>query len=90
MRIQRRPPDLRLPVLGFWGDREERVPLESVAAYRAGLTARGVLNDISLSPGMRHAFLTFDPTHPDYSVAQETWNRTLRFLNDTLATERGG
>jgi carboxymethylenebutenolidase len=74
----------QVPVLGFWGDQEERVPLDTVAAYRDGLNSKGVRADIQLCPGVRHAFLTFDPDNPDYQVAQRSWDQTHQFLESTI------
>ena len=76
---------LRVPVLGFWGKEEERVPLRSVEAYREGLIERGVPAEINLCPGVGHSFLTFDEEAPHFEVARRAWTQTLTFLSRSAA-----
>jgi carboxymethylenebutenolidase len=81
------------PILGFWGDRDERVGLDNVETLAKGLTARGVELEHHVHPGLDHSFLKAkaDPAAPGHDAATASWQRTLAFLGQHLRpAERGG
>ena len=75
---------LQSPLLGIWGDQDHGVGMDNVEAYRAALAEADRQFEFVIYPGPGHAFLTFDPAAQWYSEAQDAWQRTLRFLRETL------
>ncbi|MGD9711583.1 MAG: dienelactone hydrolase family protein [Thermomicrobiales bacterium] len=76
--------NLRSPVLAFWGDQDHGVGMDNVAAWESATSAAGKDVEIVMYPGLPHGFLTFDPDSPNYSGAQDSWQRTLTFLREHL------
>jgi carboxymethylenebutenolidase len=79
-------PDLSCPLLAFFGDRDEFVPLDDVKALEARLAAATPPAEVVVYPDVGHAFL--NDTRPDAfrpEEAAEAWGRTVRFLRDELA-----
>lgn len=72
------------PILGFWGDEDERVGIANVEALASALDARGVAFEHTIYPGVGHGFLAsgFEPGAPGYNHAAAAWTRTLEFLRD--------
>jgi carboxymethylenebutenolidase len=75
---------VRIPLLGFWGDQDRGVGMDNVAAYRDALTAADRQYDFVIYPGLPHGFLTFDETSANYVPSQDSWERALAFLGNTL------
>jgi carboxymethylenebutenolidase len=71
--------DLRVPLLGHWGDTDHLVPTADVEELRERL--RGKQAEIYRYPGAGHAF------HEDFRdvyrpvAAAEAWQRSLRYLD---------
>ncbi len=76
--------DLGAPLLGFWGDQDERVPMDIVRRYASKLESHGKKYEIVIYPGLGHAFLTFDQNDSRYHISSESWARTIRFLKQQL------
>ncbi len=57
---------LRAPLLGFWGNHDERVGIANVQVFAAALAAQGVSFEHTVYPGLDHGFLRsgFDPVRP--------------------------
>lgn len=74
------------PILGFWGDRDERVGMSNVAAFAAALAERQVDFDHTVYPGLDHGFLasSFEPGAPGHEQAAEAWARTIEFFRSNL------
>jgi carboxymethylenebutenolidase len=72
-------------LLTFWGDQDHGVGMDKVARYREALDAAGANYEAVIYPGMPHGFITFDPESPNYEAAQDSWKRSLAFLNETVA-----
>lgn len=89
LRVLDRLDRLRGPVLGLFGDTDEWVAAEEVAALEAGLDARGIRHRLVTYPGMGHAFMASD--RPAYSVAEATaaWGEVRAFLAEALGTASG-
>jgi len=78
-------PDLRCPLLAFFGDRDEFVPMDDVRSLEARLADAGPPAEVVVYPEVGHAFL--NDTRPDAfrpAEAAEAWGRMLRFLRDAL------
>jgi dienelactone hydrolase len=71
------------PIIGFWGDQDEGVGMDSVAKLAAALRARGVDFDHTVYQGLGHGFLkrALAAGHHD---AVQSWERTLEFYRRHL------
>ncbi|MGH0031279.1 MAG: dienelactone hydrolase family protein [Myxococcota bacterium] len=77
--------DLRCPLLGFFGGKDEFVPLEDVRELERRLAATGQESEIVLYPDAGHAFV--NDTRPDAyrpADADDAWRRMVAFFNRTL------
>jgi carboxymethylenebutenolidase len=82
---------IRGPVLGFWGEDDGRVGVESVRRFAGALSARGEETDIVVYPGVGHGFFAasaLDPEHKASAAAADSWEYTLRFLAAHLGDPR--
>ena len=70
------------PILGFWGDHDERVGIENVEALAAALAARRIDFEHTIYPELGHGFLTsgFEPGAPGHDQTADAWARTVAFL----------
>ena len=76
------------PLLGFWGDQDAGVGMDTVEELRRGLEARGVEHQFTVYPGLGHGFMKASGLEPDgegYEQACEAWTRTLDFYREQLA-----
>jgi len=76
---------LRCPVLAFFGDRDEFVPLSDVRALEERLEGQAQPAEVVVYPGVGHAFV--NDTRPDAyrpDEAKDAWGRTVAFLNEHL------
>ncbi len=77
------------PLLGFWGDQDAGVGMDTVEELRRGLEARGVEHELTIYPGLGHGFMKasgLEPGGDGYDQACEAWTRTLDFYRQELAT----
>jgi carboxymethylenebutenolidase len=74
------------PLLLFWGDGDQGVGMDNVAAYRDALARYGKAAETVIYPDLGHGFLTFDPDSPAYTASKDAWERTLAFFTSRLAT----
>ncbi|HEY5656915.1 MAG TPA: dienelactone hydrolase family protein [Myxococcota bacterium] len=78
-------PDLRCPLLAFYGDRDEFVPLSDVRALEERLAATPHAAEVVVVPDAGHAFV--NDTRPDAyrpAAARAAWTRMLDFLGRYL------
>jgi len=78
-------PDLRCPVLGFYGEQDEIIPTADVLELREGLAASPHAGEVILYPGAGHAFM--NETRPALhrpEAAADAWRRLAAFLHETL------
>ena len=78
---------MRGPVIAFWGDRDESVGMDNVAAFAAAAARQGVDLDHTVYQGVGHGFLAqalTDPDHPGHGCASDAWDRTLAFYGRHL------
>jgi carboxymethylenebutenolidase len=79
---------IRGPVLGHFGTADEFIPVEHAEALETELTDAGVDVTWHYYDGAGHAFFndtnrlgTYDP-----AAAEQSWERTVSFLRDALAS----
>jgi carboxymethylenebutenolidase len=80
-------PSLRCPLLAFFGDRDEFVPLDDVRQLEARLAQAQPPSEVVVVPDVGHAFL--NDTRPDAyrpAEARAAWERSVAFLRRHLAT----
>jgi carboxymethylenebutenolidase len=78
---------MRGPLLGFWGDQDEGVGMDNVAAFAAGAEEHGLDFEHSVYQGLGHGFLAqalTDPDHPGHGHASDSWERALAFYRRHL------
>ena len=78
-------PELRCPLLAFYGDRDEFVPLSDVRALEARLERAPHPTEVVVVPGAGHAFVNdtrADRYRPD--DAKAAWAQMLAFLGAHL------
>jgi carboxymethylenebutenolidase len=75
------------PLLGFWGDRDERVGVANVELFAQQLNERGADFEHVVYPGLDHGFLQacFEPGAEGHEHARQSWDRTLAFFDHHLA-----
>lgn len=74
------------PVLGIFGEDDASIPTADVLEFEAALNSLDIPNQITIYPGVGHAFLTeenFDEPGP----AGDAWQETLDFLADNFKNE---
>lgn len=77
-------PNIRCPVMGFFGNDDTNPTPEDVDAYAAALTAVGVPHGFHRYDGAGHAFQNF-PTPERYreAASEDAWTKVLAFLQET-------
>ncbi len=72
------------PVLGIFAELDQGIPVDSVNAFESSLNELDISNDINIYPGVDHAFA--NPTGERYAPAEadDAWEKTLEFLENTL------
>ena len=79
-------PRLRCPLLAYFGEEDEFVPVADVRALEAALPAEPE-SEVVVVSGAGHAFM--NDTRPDAhrpEAAAEAWSRTVAFLREKLDT----
>ncbi|MEA2510392.1 MAG: carboxymethylenebutenolidase [Actinomycetota bacterium] len=79
--------DMSGPILGFWGDQDEGVGMDNVAALAAGLEQRAVAFEHTIYAGLGHGFLArsnLEPGNEGYEEACDSWTRTIEFYRGRL------
>jgi carboxymethylenebutenolidase len=79
-------PSLRCPLLAFFGDRDEFVPLDDVHQLEARLARAQPPAEVVVVPDVGHAFL--NDTRPEAyrpAEARAAWERSVAFLHRHLA-----
>jgi carboxymethylenebutenolidase len=78
---------MRGPMIGFWGELDEAVGMDNVAAFAASAERHGLDFEHSVYQGVGHGFLAqalTDPDHPGHGHASDSWERTLAFYRRHL------
>jgi carboxymethylenebutenolidase len=76
------PAKAEIPIVASYGADDESIPVEKVEAFRDRLT---VDHDFKIYPNAGHAF--FDQTRKSFAInaAEDSWKRTVAFLNKHIA-----
>jgi len=78
--------DLRCPLLAFYGDGDQFVPMSDIEALRERLAATPHETEVVVYPGAGHAFV--NETRPDAfrpEATQDAWRRMVAFFRRHLA-----
>jgi len=72
------------PVLGIFAELDNGIPPETVNQFEYALNEVGVENDITIYPGVNHAFA--NPSGDRYAPeeSKDAWQKTLKFFEDNL------
>ncbi|MEZ4591494.1 MAG: dienelactone hydrolase family protein [Chloroflexota bacterium] len=85
-------PDLLRPltegqgVLGVFGEEDASIPTADVLEFEAALNSLEIPNQITIYPGVGHAFLT-EENFDEPGTAGEAWRQTLDFLAENFKNE---
>jgi len=78
--------DLSCPLLAFFGEEDEFVPLADVGVLRERLQKTPHATEVVVYPGAGHAFM--NDTRPDAfrpAIAEQAWSRSVDFLQHQIA-----
>jgi carboxymethylenebutenolidase len=70
-------------VLGIFGENDQQIPVAEVAVFEQALTSLGIPNEVTIYPGVGHAFLNAE-NYDQAGPAGEAWQQTLDFLAQNL------
>ncbi len=72
------------PVLGIFAGEDTGIPPASVSSFEAALDELGIENDITIYPGVGHAFA--NPSGARYAPEEtkDAWKKTVEFFDETL------
>jgi carboxymethylenebutenolidase len=71
------------PVLGIFGEEDASIPTQDVLEFEAALNSLNIENEITIYPGVGHAFLNED-NYNQPGTANDAWQQTLAFLAENL------
>jgi carboxymethylenebutenolidase len=71
------------PVLGVFGEEDRSIPTQEVLEFEAALNSLNIQNEITIYPGVGHAFLNED-NYDQPGTASDAWQQTLAFLAENL------
>lgn len=66
-------------VLGIFGEEDAQIPVAEVAAFEAALNALNIPNEVTIYPGVGHAFVN-DENYDQPGVPGEAWQQAIDFL----------
>lgn len=66
-------------VLGIFGEEDAQIPVSEVQAFDAGMDALGIPNEVTIYPGVGHAFVN-EENYDEPGPAGEAWQQILNFL----------
>lgn len=75
---------IKWPILGIFGDKDTSISVYSVKSFENALNELGIENDITIYPGVGHAFA--NPTGQNFAPTEtkDAWKKTLEFLEQVL------
>lgn len=75
-------PDLKAPVIGFYGGKDAGIPLAHVELMRSALAAAGKPDNIHVYPEAQHGFnADYRPSY-DPASAADAWSKMLAFFHE--------
>ncbi len=80
---------LELPIMGHFAEDDRSIPMETVQQFAQALEDAGVVHDIHVYPGVRHAFANPSGNNYDAEAARQAWERSLAFLDRHLRPGTG-
>ncbi len=72
------------PVLGIFGEQDASIPLSEVNAFQVALDAAGIPNQITVYPGVGHAFVTGIDAIQAGGAPGAAWAEFLAWLEQTI------
>lgn len=72
--------ELKVPILGLFGEDDRSIPVENVQSFKAALETAGVTHEIEIYPDVGHAFANPSGNRYDAEVAEQAWQRSVAFL----------
>ncbi|MBI5421987.1 dienelactone hydrolase family protein [Candidatus Peregrinibacteria bacterium] len=75
---------IQWPVLGNFGEKDTNISVASVESFKSALTELGIQNQITIYPGVGHAFA--NPSGSNYAKNEtlDAWQKTVDFLKANL------
>ncbi len=77
------------PVLGVFGEEDEQIPVADVQQFQQAMNTRGIQNEVTIYPGVGHAFIPNLESTRTPGAPQQAWQQLLAFLERTVKN-RGG
>jgi carboxymethylenebutenolidase len=75
---------LKMPILGFFGALDDRIPVRDVQYFRSTLASLGKPAEIVIYSGARQGFASPQSANYDEKAASESWQKTIAFLDESL------
>lgn len=75
---------IKAPVLGFFGDKDRGIPVDSVNAFEKTMKELGKTVDVKIYAGAGHAFFNQVGKQYHKDSAEDSWKRTLEFFKKHL------
>jgi carboxymethylenebutenolidase len=84
-------PQIRCPVMGFFGNEDTNPPPADVDDYEAALAQAGVAHTFHRYEGAGHAFQSFNnPERYRHEASEDAWSKVLAFLGEALDASAAG
>ena len=74
------------PVLGIFGAEDASIPLGEVEGFQIGLNAAGIPNQITVYPGVGHAFVGGIDEIRAGGAPGQAWEEFTAWLRDTIGS----
>jgi carboxymethylenebutenolidase len=71
------------PLLGVFAENDVGIPPEQVRAFQSALDTLGIRNQITIYPGVDHAFVHHDSVQ-EPGAARDAWQQLLNFLDESM------
>ena len=71
---------LKMPLIGFFGEKDQGITVADVSAFQAALKQAGVDAEIHEYPDAGHAFANSSGKNYQAAAATDSWDRTVKFF----------
>jgi carboxymethylenebutenolidase len=78
-------PDIKIPLLLFFGGKDDFIPAEAVEKIDRTLAAAGTRYEIVTYPNVGHAFFRESSSALNEHEVEDAWKKVRAFLHETLA-----
>lgn len=78
-------PDIKVPMLLFFGGKDDYIPAEAVARTDKALTDAGVEHEVVTYPNVGHAFFRESSSALNEHEVKDAWEKVQAFLGKALA-----